>query len=89
MWIVLLLLAMMAAVVALGPWFKSYRTVIFNYIVGALVAVLPLIAELTGYLQSLDWRLYVKPEYAPWALLIVTVLSIILRYRTNSGVGEK
>lgn len=74
-----------ALLITFGPWFRGWRTVIVNT---AIAAFVPMI-ELMAYLETVDWRQYVPPEYAPWALMAVTVINIFLRAKTTTPVGQK
>ncbi|MAA97805.1 MAG: hypothetical protein CMN87_15530 [Stappia sp.] len=65
---------------------RGWRTLIVN----ALVALLPILAEVLRWLDGFDWSLYLAPRDALWAMLIVGGLNIFLRRitRTPIGVGD-
>ena len=86
LWI-LIALTLIAVLIAFGPWFKSYRTMIFGTLSGLITAGLPLLSEVFAYLKDLDWREYVTAEKAPWVILAITVLFMVLRFRTKGAVG--
>lgn len=89
MWIVLLVVVLLGAAVVFLPWFKGYRTLIVNWITVIIGGILPLVAEVTGFLQDVDWQTYLPPKYVPFMLIGLPVLNIILRYRTTTSVGKK
>lgn len=63
---------------------KGWRTVLVNIAFAAFAAA----AELLSYLAIFDWRSVLPPEYAPYVVLSVNVLNIVLRASTTSRVGE-
>ena len=87
----LIAILILAAVIALFavPALKGYRTLIFGTIVSVGGGVLPVINQVFGYLQTLDWTQYVEAKYAPFALAGIGILVIILRAVTTGPVGEK
>lgn len=87
----IILIALAVALVALFtiPALKGARTRIFGAFIAVAGGLLPLFADLTGYLQSLDWQQYLPANQAPWAILAIGVIVIILRYLTTSPVGQK
>lgn len=94
MWIVLLLL--IAAVLALSfiPALKGYRTVIFGWATAAIGAVVPVLTEIVGYLQELDWREYILAGDKKNLLVLAVVgglgvLMVVMRHLTKGPVGEK
>jgi hypothetical protein len=62
---------------------RGWRTLIIN----ALVALLPILAELLRWLDGFDWSLYLEPRDALWAMLIVGGLNIFLRRITRTPIG--
>ena len=62
---------------------KGFRTLIVN----ALVALLPVVAEVLRFLEVFDWYLYLEPRDALWAMLIVGGLNIFLRRITTTPIG--
>lgn len=71
---------------------KGFRTMILGWATTILGAVVPLLTQIVGYLQTLDWRTYVLN----WDKRNITVLAIvgglgiamvILRYITTGPVG--
>jgi hypothetical protein len=87
----LILIVVAVAVIALvtAPQFKGYRTTVFGWAVTVMGGLTPLLTDLTGYLQTLDWQQYLPAKYVPWALLVIGVLIIILRRLTTGPVGTK
>lgn len=82
---ILLTLIALVLCVLFVPSFRGARTKIINwYGVVGIGFVIPLLVEMTGYLNTLDWREYVSPEAAPWVLLGIGLLQIYLRHRTDS-----
>ena len=89
----------LAILVAIGfilfsPMFKSYRTVIAGWLAAILGGAVPLITQIVGYLQELDWRQYLLAgDRKNLAVLGVVgglgVIMVILRYMTSGKVGEK
>lgn len=71
------------------PQFRGWRTMIFNSIVTGVLGVLPVLAETTGFLQTLDWSKYVGPDQVPWIMLAVGLIGIWLRWATKGPVGQK
>jgi hypothetical protein len=62
---------------------RGWRTLIVN----ALVALLPILAEVLRWLDGFDWSLYLEPRDALWAMLIVGGLNIFLRRITRTPIG--
>lgn len=60
---------------------KGWKTVLIN----ALIAVGSVIALLDGQ----NWALIFPPQQAGWITLGISVLNILLRYRTTTPVGAK
>ena len=88
---VIILIIIAAALVALFaiPALKGFRTRIFGLAVSVIGGVLPIANDLFGYLQGLDWTQYVSTKNAPFIMLAIGVIVIILRYLTTGPVGEK
>lgn len=62
------------------PQFKGARTKVLHWWGTIFLGgVLPMLAEMTGYLNTLDWREYVPAEAAPLVILAIGLLSIFLR----------
>lgn len=96
MWGLILLLIVMGAIAAVFfvPALKGYRTVLLGYITTGLGFVAPLLTEITGYLQGLDWREYVLSADRKNLIVLAIVgglgvLMIIMRHLTKGPVGEK
>ena len=81
--IVASLMMLVGVAFAFGPWLAGYRTMIFNGISLALVPSM----ELLNYFETVDWRQYLPPEYAPWAILAISAVNIVLRWKTTTPVG--
>lgn len=62
---------------------KGWRTLIVN----ALLALVPLAAEVLRWLEGFDWSLYLEPRDALWAMLVVGAINIFLRAITATPVG--
>jgi hypothetical protein len=91
-----LLFAILAIVLLLTlPALKGWRTLILGWSTTLGGAAIPLLSQITDYLQTLDWRQYVleggdQRNLAVLAIIgALGVLSIILRYRTTGPVGQK
>lgn len=93
--IVLFLVIIATLVVIFLPRLKGFRTKIFGYFVTVIGAIVPLITQITEYLQTLDWRQYILngQDTSNMKILAVTaslgILIIILRYMTNTKVNNK
>ena len=89
----LILLGIIAAVLVFAMVAgKGFRTTIMGYATVGFGAVVPLLTEMIGYLQTLDWRTYVLT----WDKKNLTVLAIVgglglamivLRHFTTGPVG--
>jgi hypothetical protein len=88
-YVILVVLAIAVIGLLTIPALKGARTRIFGTFLAVAGGLLPLFADLTGYLQGLDWQQYLPANQAPWAMLIIGVIVIILRYLTTGPVGEK
>ena len=86
-----ILLIILAGIVALLsiPALKGWRTTVFGGAVTVIGGILPLANQIFGYLQSLDWQQYIDPKYAPFAMLGIGLMVIVLRFATTGPVGEK
>lgn len=84
---VLIGLIALSVVLAFGPWFQGYRT----YLSGFLTALwsgllpiaheyLPLALDASTYLKGLDWTQYVAKDKAPFIVLGVTLLFMVLKF---------
>lgn len=84
-------LALIAFAIAMlfVPAFKGYRTIIFNGFVAVFGAIMPMLAEIFGFAQGLDWTKYVTENAVPWVVLGIGVGGIVLRYATKGPVGKK
>lgn len=84
-------LALIAFALALMfvPQFKGYRTIVFNAVVAGVGAIMPMLSEIFGFAQGLDWTKYVTENAVPWVILGIGVGGIILRYATKGPVGKK
>lgn len=97
MWglILLLLIAAAVAAVIFVPALKGWRTVILGALSTAFGAVVPLLNDIAGYLQGLDWRYYIlnSDDHRNWWVLGIVgglgVLMIIMRFLTRTSVGDK
>ena len=93
-YIILGLLAVVLAFVLLSPWLKGWRTQIFGSMTVIWGALVPLLTQITDYLQTLDWRQYLLNfDRNNLAILGVIgglgIMAIILRYITTGPVGSK
>ena len=83
----ILVLAIIAAVAggafALSP--KGWRTVVVNGAIG----VLAIAGEVVNFALGFDWKTVIPPEYAPWAILSLNVVNIVLRGVTTGPIGRK
>lgn len=88
---ILICLALVAFALALifVPWFKGYRTIIYNGLIAVLAGVTPMLSETFGFMQGLDWTKYVTENAVPWVVLGIGVGGIVLRYATKGPVGAK
>lgn len=80
------------AFVLFSPWLKGIRTNIAGYLTVIGGALIPLVTEVIGYLQTLDWRQYLlegdkKNLYVLAVVGGLGVLMVILRYKTTGPVG--
>lgn len=64
---------------------KGFRTLITNF----SFAILALLAETLAFLDVFDWKAVLPPDYAPWAILVIGLLNIWLRFITKTPVGRK
>ena len=64
---------------------KGWRTVAINVALGLAAVAL----EILSYLAVFDWRSILPPEKAPYAILGVGVLNIVLRAVTDGRLGER
>lgn len=71
------------------PQLKGWRTQIFASITAVGGGLLPLMGDIFTYLDGLDWRQYLKPEHAPWMILAIGIIVLILRKLTTGPVGTK
>lgn len=93
-YIILGLLIIAAAFVLFSSKLKGLRTQIFGAMTVIWGAVVPLLSQITDYLQTLDWRQYLMNfEKKNIAILAVVgglgIMAIILRYITTGPVGTK
>lgn len=89
MWIILVLLIAASLAVAFLPQLRGFRTVAFGVMSTVWTVALPLLGQITEYLKGLDWQQYVAPEQAPWVILAVTLVFMVLRFVTTGPVGSK
>ena len=93
-YVILGLLLVAVAFVLFSPGLKGFRTQIFGALTVIWGAVVPLLTQITDYLQTLDWRQYLLNfDRKNIAILAVIgglgVMAIILRYMTTTPVGKK
>lgn len=86
-----LMLGILAALAALFllPQLKGFRTQIFGSVVAVVGGVVPLAADLLGYLQAQDLAQIMPPKYAPLVMLVIGLIVIVLRWMTTGPVGTK
>ena len=86
-----LLIALLIAVLAVMflPAFRGFRTQIVAWAgtIG-IGGVLPYLSEAFGYLNGLDWRQYITPEYAPALMIGVGLIFVVLRKMTTGPMGR-
>ena len=92
--IILGLLLVAVAFVLFSPWLKGFRTQIFGALTVTWGALIPLLTQITDYLQTLDWRQYLLNfDRNNLAILGVIgglgVIAIILRYMTTGPANTK
>lgn len=93
-YIILGLLFIALAFVLFSPMLKGFRTQIFGALTVIWGAAVPLLSQITDYLQTLDWRQYLLNfDRNNLAILGVIaglgIMAIILRYLTTGPVGKK
>jgi hypothetical protein len=91
---ILLLVIAIVAVILFAPSLKGFRTQIFGALTVFWGAAVPLLSQITDYLQTLDWRQYLMTwERKNIAILAVVgglgVMAIVLRYMTTGPVNTK
>ena len=64
---------------------KGFRTLILN----ALIVLVPVLGETLSFLDVFDWKSVLPPQYAGFAILIIGLLNIWLRFITTTPVGKK
>ena len=94
MWIVLVLIILAVLALAFVPRLKGYRTIVLGWATTAIGAAIPLLTELIGYLQGLDWREYIlASDRKNLAVLAIVgglgALMVVMRHLTNGRVGDK
>ena len=83
------------ALLLFHPALKGWRTLILGWVTSIGLGGVPLLAQITDYLQGLDWRQYVLSYGDKQNLLVLAIpgvlglLIIILRYMTTGPVGRK
>jgi energy-coupling factor transporter transmembrane protein EcfT len=91
---VLLLIILAVLALAFVPALKGYRTVFLGWASTVITAVIPVLTEITGYLQGLDWREYLLSGDRKNLLVLAVVgglgvLMVVMRHLTKGAVGEK
>ena len=94
MWIVLVLIILAVLALAFVPRLKGYRTVFLGWATTAIGAVIPVLTEIVGYLQGLDWREYILSGDRRNLLVLAIVgglgaLMVVMRHLTQGPVGDK
>lgn len=86
-----LMLGILAALCALFllPQLKGFRTHLFGSTVALVGGVVPLAAEMLGYLQTQDLAQILPPQYAPIVMLVIGLIVIGLRQLTTGPAGSK
>lgn len=69
----------------LFPQFKGWRTVILN---GASAGLI-LASELVAFAAGFNWGSILSVEAAAYMTLGVNLANIVMRFATNTAVGEK
>lgn len=94
-YLVLLGIAILLGFFLFHPALKGWRTQILGGITAFGGGLLPLVSQITDYLQTLDWRQYVLNFSDRKNLLVIAIpgvlglLIIILRWMTTGPVGTK
>ncbi|MEQ1519710.1 MAG: hypothetical protein ABL936_00395 [Aestuariivirga sp.] len=93
-YLILGLLLVAVAFVLFSPWLKGFRTQIFGGLTVSFGAIVPLLTQITDYLQTLDWRQYLLNfDRKNVAVLGVVgglgVMAIVLRYMTTGPANTK
>lgn len=94
-YVVFLVIAIAIAFLLFHPALKGWRTNILGSITTGGLGLLPLVSQVTEYLQGLDWRQYVLNAGDKKNLLVLAIpgvlglLIIILRWMTTGPVGTK
>jgi hypothetical protein len=97
-----LAVALIAAIgfILFSPMFKRFRTQIAAALTAGIGGLLPALHDWAAtalpyandvvvYLKDLDWRQYLSPQFAPYAMIGLGVLFYILRRMTNTAPGVK
>lgn len=93
-YIILGLLIVALGFVLFSPALKGFRTQLFGALTVLWGAIIPLLTQITDYLQTLDWRQYLMNfDKSNLAILGVVgglgIMAIILRFMTTTPVGKK
>lgn len=64
---------------------EGWRTILINLVMAIGFAL----AEIMAYLSIVDWREFIPPEYAPWVVVGINLLNIILRHVTTKPASTQ
>ena len=64
---------------------EGWRTIVINLAMAIGFAL----AEVMAYMAVVDWREFIDPIYAPWVVVGINVLNIILRHITTKPASTK
>jgi hypothetical protein len=85
-----LIAALGLGVVLFGPWLKGRRTQLFHGLLLVLGGLVPLLSDVSVYLQTIDWTQYISDRRVVGVVVIgVAVTGLILRHLTTGPVGSK
>lgn len=80
----ILFLVVVFAAILITPQLKGWRTQVW----ASLVAGIPILSEVMGYLNAFRWEDYVTKDYLPFIVIGIGVSFAILRKLTTTPVGK-
>jgi hypothetical protein len=66
---------------ALWERLRGWRTIALNLGIAAGFAI----AEILSYLSIVDWREFINPKWAPWVVVGINTLNILMRHITSTA----